>query len=311
MSDTLTAAPAPSSAGDRDPGRVRVGARDYTVERPTGRKASTALRLLRRVDATVKRVTRELGQFERDYARDHALELDRAQARMRFEPEPVIGPDGELVTDRAGAPVLVSRVDGITAEDWEKAGHVLRLPQLPSREEKAGHVLELVDEAAEAELWRLLALFTLTNAEVKDAKRGQRLDEELDRRADELVDEGDLGELVELAVVIAETFRGQFAAKAGELGGRLGNLGRLLGLATPQEAETPQEAPDTPQTAPQATQTDDEEPTPTSTSRPTSSTASDASTDGPPTPPSTPTTSSSSSSANGSPPSNDAERPAA
>jgi hypothetical protein len=213
MSDTLTAAPAPSSAGDRDAGRIRVGRTDYVVERPSARKASTALRLLRRVSATVKTVTRELGRFEREYARDHALELDRVQARMRFPGEPVIDDEGELVRDADGEPVMVSRLDAMSEADWERAGHVLRLPQLPSREERFGAVFELVNEDAEDELWRVLALFTLTNAEVADAKRGQRLDEELERRADELLDDGDLAELLELAIVIAETVDRQFTAR--------------------------------------------------------------------------------------------------
>jgi hypothetical protein len=312
MSPELTAAPAPSSVGDRDAGRIRVGRTDYVVERPSARKASTALRLLRRVSATVKTITRELGRFEREYARDHALELDRVQARMRFPGEAVVDEAGELVRDAGGEPVMVSRLDAMSEADWERAGHVLRLPQFPNREERFGAVFELVTEDAEDELWRVLALFTLTNAEVADAKRGQRLDEELERRAGELLDDGDLADLLELAIVIAETVDRQFTGKASELGGRLGNLGRLLGLQGPQEAKTTEEAPDTPQTAAQEPQTDDEEaPPPSSSSRPTSPTGSAANSDGPPTSPSTPTTASSSPSANGSPTSDNAPRPAA
>lgn len=294
-----------TTAGAPRAGAVHVGRTDYVVERPSGRKASTALRLVRRVSKTVKTVTRELGEFERDYHREHALELDRVQARMRYPERVVYDADGELVRHPDGSPlageaVLRSPLDAMSEDDWQRAGNVLRLPMAPSLPEKIGAVIDTALEDAEDEVYALLALFTLTNEEVARGKREQRLEEMLLERADELLDEGDLAELVELAVVVAETVDAQFTAKATELGGRLGNLRRLLGIQTPQEAPTSEEAPAAPQTDPQAAQTGDEQETSTSTSRPTSSSASGSSSDGDPTTSSRPTTASSSPSANGS-----------
>lgn len=304
----------------RTPGRVTVGRTTYVIERPSGRKASTALRLLRRVSGTVKAVTKELGRFEREYRADHAIELDRVQARMRYPEQVIYDADGELMRHPesagplAGTPILRSPLDGMTAEDWQRAGHVLKLPVSPSLPEKVGAVIDLALEDAEAELYQVLALFTLTNEEVARAKREQTLDQDLVERADVLVDEGGLEELLELAVVAGETVDRVFARKATELGGRLGNLGRLLGIEPPQEAKTPQGTEEAPQTDQEAPQTDDQEgdlepPTSTSSSRPTSSSDSASSSDGRPTSPSPPTTASSSPSPSGSTIADDEPRP--
>lgn len=283
---------------------VTIGARDYTIERPSARKASTALRLLRRVSGTVRAVTRELGEFERDYRATHAIELDRVQARMRYPEQVIYDEAGELMRypdgEHAGLPVLRSPLDGMSEDDWQRAGHVLRLPVAPSLPERIGAVIELALEDAEDELYGVLALFTLSNEEVKSYKRAQTLDDELARRVDELLD-GALEELLELAVVIGETVDTTFVRKASELGDRLGNLGRLLGLEMAPEGKTPPTSEEAPQTAAAAPQTDSlKDPPPTSSSRPTSSSDSGSSSDGDPTTPSTPTTASSSPSANGS-----------
>lgn len=297
---TATELTAAAEAGAQRAGTVRVGRTDYVVERPSARKASTALRLIRRVSGTVKTVTRELGHFEREYAQDHAIDLDRVQARMRYPARVVYDADGELVRDTAGEVVMRSPLDAMSDDDWARAGEVLRLPMAPNLAEKVGAVLDLALEDAEDEVYRLLALFTLANDDVARAKREQRLDEVLEERADLLLDEGALDEVLELAVVISETIDAQFTRKASELGDRLGNVRRLLGLAPAPEAPTPPTAATTPQTTGQDAQTDDEQETSTSSSRPTSSSASDSPSDGPPTPSSTPTTPSSSPSGNGS-----------
>lgn len=311
MSTTLEAArPSPRSRGT-----VAVGGRDYIIERPSARKSSSAFRLLRAVSATVKAVTAELGKFDREYAQDHVIELDRAQARMRYPRRPLLNEDAGPVLEpptigegddrrpnpRAGELVMApSPLDSLTEADWERAGHVLRLPEAPSTVERVGAVFDLAMEQAEEELYRLLALFTIPNADVKALRREGRLDEELDRRADELVDDGGLEELLELAVVIGEVIDDQFRSKADELGkGRLGNALRLLGIDLPTSSteETP-EAPQTTSETPQTTGSTNGQAS--SSSRPLSSSDSDARSDGSPTPPSTPTTDSSSTSSDAS-----------
>lgn len=292
---------------------VRLGDREVVIERPSGRKASAAFKRLRRISNVVKDVTKALGEFEREYAKEHVLELDRVQARMRYPAQPLVK-DGELVREPTlipsgrelddGEPELVpnpragevvyapSPIDAMTADDWQQAGHVLRRPEYPSQAERVAAVFDLALEHGEEELYRLLALFTLSNQRVTELRKagGTALEEELERVADEFLDEAGLDELLELAVVCGEVVDEQFRRKAAELGaGRMGKALRLLGITLPQEApQTPQEAPQTTTSGPE------EEATPSSSSTPTSSTDSAASTDGGPTSSSTPPTTSSS-----------------
>lgn len=287
---TLTDAP-PSSSSAAPTNRVRIGDHDYRVEFPSARKASTALKLLRRVSATVKDVTKALGEYERDYAVSHRVELDRVQARMRYPARVVYGDDEQPLRKPDGELELASPLDGLTEEDWERSGHTLKLPMAPTTAERIGAVFDLALEDAEDELYRVLALFTLSNDEVARYRKSSSLDDELAARADVLLDEGGLDEVLELAVVAGEVIDSRFRRKIDELGDRVGNALRLLGVDwAPTEAPTPE----TPQTTPETPQTDDSEEEGSSNSRPTSSTGSPSATDGRPTSPSTPTTPSSS-----------------
>lgn len=290
-------------------GRVLVGRTEYVIERPSGRKAATAFRLLKRVSGTVKNVTSALGEFEREYRQQHGIELDRVQARLRYPARPVLIPQQEgdgfdvLMDEATGQPVMRSQLDAMTDDDWTKAGDVLRLPANPTGPERAAIILDVAAEEAEAELYALLALFTFSNQEVAELRKrgGDELNEALRERGDELLDAGYLEELLELAVTIGETIDEQFRRKiAGDLGGRAGKALRLLGIDLERlRQENPEEAP---QTAPQDAEstdspTTDEPATTTSSSRPTSSSDSPTGSDGAPTPPSTPPMTSSSPSA--------------
>jgi hypothetical protein len=300
---------------------VTLGERTVVIERPSGRKVSRALALLKALSREVKGLTAAWQEAELAYEREHVDELDRAQARMEFPPRVMLdadgapirepdtlegpdGPDGERIPNpRAGEFVLApSPVDRITEAEWEASGHKLRLPRRAKARDLVPVILEQAIDQAEDHVVALLALFTMPNEQVAGVWRqgGDKFSEVLREEADRLLDTAFGDELLELAVVCGELVDDTFVRKAQDLGDRLGKAGRLLGLGKAQKA------PSTP-TSEEATQTEQEEEqtppqTPTSTPPPEDSTSSSSSesegpSDGSSTPPSTPPMTSSSSSA--------------
>lgn len=257
MQDTNTGAAAAA------PGTLTLAGQDVTLERVSARKASRILAELRAITAAVPDITRAIGEFVRSYEATNMLELNRTQARYQ----------------------LPDRTAHMTDADWQAADGVLRLPESPATPEVIAAVFPLALDLAEEHVYRLLALFTMSNADVKRYRRDGTLADRLTERADELLDDADVTELMDLAVACGELVDTQIVGKARELGDRLGNLGRLVGLA-------PATSPTAPAPEPASTSSDGP-----STTRPTSSSDSAGlSPDGDPTTPSTPDTTSSSSS---------------
>lgn len=214
---------------------VSLGGRDVVIERPSARKASVALGLLKAVAAAVPDLTSKWGSFVATYEATHYTDLDRTQARLRFPQRPVFTPEGDLLTDDAGDPVMApSLVDSMTQEDWERSGHKLRLPRSPQREEVIAALLPDVVDVAETEVAKLLVLFTLPNADVKAWRRDGSLPDKLTEKADDLLDDTDATDVLELAVVIGETIDDAFRRKIEVLGDRVGNALRVIGLGPPK-----------------------------------------------------------------------------
>lgn len=270
------------------PTHLELGGKTYMLERPTGLKASRALALMRALSKATPRIGEELAEFRRKYERENFLELDRVQARMRYPARPVTDAAGAVMIDEKGAPVMLpSPVDRMSEEDWQATGGVFRAPASPSGPEVIAAIFDTALELAEEHVYKLLALFTITNSELKTHRAAGTLAEALEDRKTELLDDAFADELLELAVACGELVDHHFRRKSAELGDRVGNALRLIGLDwTPTSPSTPTPA-----------STDGP-----SSSKPSSSTATPASTpDGPPTPSSTPPTTSSSSSEHSSP----------
>lgn len=258
---------------------VTIAGEERRLERISARKASRAFAILRAIANEAPELAQAWGEFEAEYAESHYIELDRAQAEYRFGPEPLVV-EGQVVRyeaghDRAGDVVMLpGALERMTDEAWASTGNKLRLPRSPSLEEKVLNVVTKAaanddDElAAERHIYRLAALLLMPNADVKRYRREGSLNEKLDELADEVLDEAGLEELLELVVAAGEAVDAQFRGKVDELGDRLGNALRALGInLAPQRAQTAAQDPQTP------TQTMDGETTSSdtrSTSRPTS-----------------------------------------
>jgi hypothetical protein len=237
---------------------LELAGRRLTIEPPSGRKASRAFALLRAINDQAPELVEEWGHFETSYSATHYIELDRANAELRYGPEPYVR-EGELVVypdghPKAGEPVMVpGPLESMTEEAWQSTGNKLRLPQAPSFEVKLANIIRHPAlEAAEENVYRLVSLFAMSNADVKAYRRDGTLKEELEKLADELLDDAGLDELLELAVIAGEVIDEQFRSKVEKIGqGRLGNALRALGVEP--RALQPQTAPQPAQTAPQPT----------------------------------------------------------
>lgn len=285
---------------------ITLGDEQVRLERPSGRKAARALALLRALSKAAPSIQTRWADFTRDYEAANYVELDRAQARMRFPRQPILDDDGAPVYEptalpngdanpRAGELLLApSRIDALTDEDWARADHKLRLARSPSAGEQIAAVLDEALEVAEGHVYKLLALFTIPNRDVKTMWREGAFAERLQERADDLLDDSYADELLELAVAIGELVDDQFRRKVAELGG--GRVGKALLRFAGIDSE------ETTTTTPTSTMEVAESPTSSSSdgpsaSTPPSSTDTPAPTpDGDPTPSSTPRGTSSSSS---------------
>jgi hypothetical protein len=156
-------------------------------ERFTLVKAMRVITLLGLIQKSVPEVTKAMVEFKREYRENNVIELDRVQAKMRYGPTPVLGDDGEALFNDGELVTIASPIDRMTEEDWERAGHVLKLRQSPSTTELVMAVFPVAYEQAEEPVQRLLALIAMPNDDVaRYVKSGELWD-----RVDDVRREGD------------------------------------------------------------------------------------------------------------------------
>lgn len=240
---------------DRNEGAGNAGARTVTIagkpipiENVGARKANVAFQLLKRVTRRTEDLTAEWDAAIAGYRVAHTDRLSRVQARVEYPPRPIITPEGDLKRDADGELVYQpSIVDRMTEADWEASGNVLEVPRNPQPIDLVPRLLPKALDAAEEDVYALLTLFTMTNEAVKMARKSEGgIKAELQKRCDDLLDDAMFDELMELAVVVAETVDDQFRRKAEELGERLGKIGGLIGLNRDSTSSTLPDGPDSP-----------------------------------------------------------------
>jgi hypothetical protein len=235
---------------------VQVGGEQIRLEAFSGRKAIRVIRTIEHITKGVPEILDRWAQFTREYEASHVTELDRAMARVEYAPrplmdeEPLLDGEGRAITDQLGQ-ALVRRtpklIDGVpvmgpdplghmSEEDWQASGNRLRIPRSPSTEERVAAIFPMALTLAETEVSHLLALLSMSNADVKRAAAGD-FPEALEQRAEELMD-APAEDLMELAVAAGEMVEEQFMAKVKGLGDRLPNALRLFGMSPKGQAST-------------------------------------------------------------------------
>jgi hypothetical protein len=195
---------------------VEVGGRPYAVARFRGRKATKIMRLAATIGRAYPDLAKKVAEFEQAYIEENALRLSRTEAELKF------GPDAAQITDEA----------------WETAGGELALKQMPSAYERLAAIWPEIFEAAEGPVLDLLAVVSMTNEELADANREDRLDDAIGERRDLLLDEGDTAELIELALAGYRMARGQFGPFVERAIPLLANLGLTMGAPEPTASPT-------------------------------------------------------------------------
>lgn len=224
--------------------KVQLGNREVEVQDLSGRKAIRATKIVRSIADGWPEILTAIAEFTRRYEEENFVLLDRAEARHRFAPRPLVV-DGELVRDEGGELVLGPDPLGhMTDADWTQSDGRLKVRQSPSRNEVFAAVFPQAFDIAEEQITQLLALAITPNAELSKTaidNGPEAVEELLKKTVDDFIDE-DFGQIMELAVVTGEVVEEQLTQDLKKLGGRTGKFLRLFGLQGPKspEKETPE-----------------------------------------------------------------------
>jgi hypothetical protein len=223
---------------------VQISGQTVTIERFTLAKAMRVITLLQLIQKQVPDVTKEWAVYRKQYADEYGTEIDRIDAKARF-----------------GA-----ALEGISDEEWERAGQKLRIPGSPSTAEVFFQMAPVIYERAEAVTLRLLGLIAMENELVNRYVAKGDIWERVDELVDEIIRPAALDEIMELALVAAEVIDGQVLAKAQTVKERAGNVARLFGFKTKNDSttsETSNESPEQPNTISVSPSPDSSDGTPT------------------------------------------------
>lgn len=274
---------------------VEVAGERVAIQRPSTLKGTRALVLFQEIADAVPTLLDEAAEVAKTKRANQSVELTVAEAKLEFAPKP-LRIDGVLQLDADGKPIMAaSPLDSMTADDWERSGGVLRIdPGPPTNWEIGMSLFSTAYKASQEQVMQLLALFLISNRDLKAARINGDIDQLIEARGLELADDSFLDEIPELAVAIAEVMESNLRRKVAGLGVRVGEALRTYGVETgwvPQSMKTPNGSDGSP------------EETATATTNHGSSTSSPESMDGPPKPSSTPPLTSSSTSEDSSTPS--------
>lgn len=186
---------------------VQIGDQTVVIEKFSLAKAMRVMTLLKLIRQQVPGITTAWADFRKQYADQHAVRLDRIQAKARF---------GEAL-------------DHLTDEDWERANQTFVIPGSPSAPEVFFEMFPLVYEEAEQATLRLLGLVSMSNDKVNQYVNKDDIWERVDEHVNDVIKPAGLDEIMELALAAFEVIDGQVLTKATDLKERAGNAARRLG----------------------------------------------------------------------------------
>lgn len=231
---------------------VKVGDRTYNIAAFKGFKAVRVGRIIAQITKEAPAIVDRMGDFTREYEQKNVIRITRSMSVLpRFKP---------LFDDMK-----------MTPEEWEATGGAVEIPQSPEPEMVMAAVFPLAFEFAEDRVVELLAWIAAPNSELKDADEAGEVDKYISDLSKRLLHEGDLEELLALAIAGAEVVREQFA-------GKVEQLGKLISTFTGRQDSEPLSS---------TSSTVDVESSESDTTKPNSSTDSLPPTDGPEVKPST------------------------
>jgi hypothetical protein len=199
-----------------DERQVTLGATTYPIAPFSNRKVLIAGRMMRKLSTTVSEINRHIAEFRTEY-----------RERNR-----------EVVTRQMAAiPPWREILDFMTPEDWEKTGGQVELRRDPTDQEVVVEVFPLAFDLAEDEVKQLLALVIIPNQELGAAALAGNQAEKLGEYGDRILDDGTIGEMIDLVDAATAAIREELDAKAPQVG-RLRALWKGRQTPANDEAQT-------------------------------------------------------------------------
>jgi hypothetical protein len=227
---------------------VQVNGETRRIEPFSGRKVNRTMRLLKRITREVPGLLDKRAAFVRAYEETNYIELDRAQATLRYgAPVAVQTVSGDFVRDEDGKLETVpSPILAMSEEAWAQSGHKLRLPKSPTETEILWALFPDVFEQAENLITQLLALVLMPNQDVKRYARDGSLDEMMQEARRERHQRESLAKTASCSATTPRTSSGSRAQAPKQFGiskqaaleytGTFGNLTRALGVSQKDSA---------------------------------------------------------------------------
>ena len=153
----------------------------------------------------VPEVIDAIGDFRTKYMRANGVAMSRAQAKAEFSPRPLVL-DGEFLRDDKGEIIYgQGDLDSISEADWERSDQSLVIPgALPDEPLLALAILPKITQDAPDQLFRLLAIFLVSNADLKAWRIDGSIDNMIERAGYQLQEDSYLDELPLIVTAIGE-----------------------------------------------------------------------------------------------------------
>lgn len=213
---------------ENDTREVRIGQQVVKLERLSSFKVVRGSKALSRITKLVSGLDEQIQKFVSSYREANTEVITRAQLmyrqaaeeaalvnRRRAELEADEQPEEEIerALERYRHELSAHRLE-IPDEVWKSEDNKLELHRDPTPMQIGAVVLPHVIDSAEGEVLRLLALIVTPDEELRAAKRAGNLDEVLAQKADELLFDAEIEDLLELAAVATEVLSEKLRGKA-------------------------------------------------------------------------------------------------
>jgi hypothetical protein len=218
---------------------VTVGESTYTLRPFRGLKAISLMTSISGLMKTIPDLQDQIAEVSRKHRDQNMMDIPRAAFELRYPDE----------------------AKNVSQEAWDQSGGVVRLPDPDASlgwEQLMLSVLPTIMDEARDQALTVMALVVIPDRELQAADEEDRVKEALDAIAKQLLYEGTLEELAELALRSVELVKDQFQGKVGEL---VSQIGEMFGGTEEEEEEVRIGTVETPETSSETSSTPSPAPT--------------------------------------------------
>jgi hypothetical protein len=217
---------------------VTVGEREYVLRPFRGLKALSLMTSIGGLMKTLPDLQDQIAEAQRRHRDQNMIDIPRAAFELRYPED----------------------AKNVSQEAWDQSGGSVRLPDPDAQlgwEQILLSVLPTIMDEARDQVLTVMALVVIPDRELQAADEEDKVTEALAAVSKQLLYEGTLDELAELALRSVELVKEQFQGKVGELIEQVGNLfgaeeteAEEIKIGTVETPETSNETSSTPSPAP-------------------------------------------------------------